>query len=242
MISSPLILIAPLVCACSLSAAVMISEIEPNPLGVDPGSQSVELSGGVAGASFDLWFLSLENDGYNGVVDELINITGTYDVSGIAVFSIDDIENPSNTLILTDDFTGSLGDDLDIGNDGNLDLSSLGVVLDAVSISDSNADDATLYGASLGGTNILNNPEAEPFLIFFDEGADEWFQVAADSGAAVPRIFNASGEEFDLTDFTADPTMSTFGAVNPSTVPEPEVAFLSCIGFLLILRRRLSRR
>ena len=90
----------------------LISEFEPNPVGTDPSNVSFELSG-VPGTAFDLWILSVENDGYNGLVDRASNVTGSFDTNGLAVVSIPDLENPSFTVILTDDFTGSTSTDLE---------------------------------------------------------------------------------------------------------------------------------
>jgi len=153
-----------------------LSEFQPNPAGTDPTNVSFELSG-TPSTAFDLWILSIENDGYNGLVDRVSNVTGVFDINGLAVVSIPDLENPSFTVILTDFFTGSTSTDIDPANNGTLDLSTLGTILDAVGVSDSASDDATLYGVTLGGADILYNGQYEPLLAFRDGTTGDWYNT-----------------------------------------------------------------
>ncbi|MEL6209325.1 MAG: hypothetical protein AAFR44_03950, partial [Pseudomonadota bacterium] len=157
--------------------AVSINEIQPNPNGQDASTQQIELLG-TAGASFSGVLLSIESDGPNGTVDRLSTINGTFDANGLLVVDINDLENPSNTLILLDSFSGSLGDDLDVDGDGMLDasaLSAFGTVYDAVGIADSPADESSLYASQVGGTNLAYSGD-EPQL----------------KSAALPNMSNAS--------------------------------------------------
>ncbi|MDU8884960.1 T9SS type A sorting domain-containing protein [Yeosuana sp. MJ-SS3] len=204
----------------SLSFGQMISEFEPNPAGGDPPDTTFELTG-TATAAFDLWILSIENDGYNGLVDRATNVTGNFDANGRAVVMVPDLENPSFTVVLTDNFTGTTSTDIDPADDGTLDTSTFGTILDAVGVSDAFADDATMYGASLGGTDILYNGEFEPLLVFRDGTSGDWYQtVTVDFGGAGEHVgvFAASaGSEISTGDFDIDPTVGpTYGSVNPS--------------------------
>lgn len=232
--------------------AVMLNEFEPNPAGGDPPDTTIELSGGTPLDSFDLWILSIENDGYNGTVDRASEVSGSYDADGLAVVTVPDLENPTFTVILTDDFTGSIGDDLDAADDGNLDLSSLGTILDAVAVSDSFGDDATLYGAALGGTDILYNGQFEPLLVYRDSGTGEWLQTVTVNFGDPDQfvgVFDAAGNAipgaFSQDDPGADVTAPTFGAANPSNViPEPATIVMmllaSCIAGAAGMRKRLG--
>lgn len=201
----------------SSSYAQMINEFEPNPNGADPTDVTFELKG-TPSAAFDLWILSIESDGFNGTVDRAANVTGSFDANGLATVMVPDLENPSFTVVLTDNFTGMIGDDLDGANDGTLDTSSLGTILDAVGISDSVSDDATLYGASLGGTDILYNGIFEPFLAFRDGTNDDWYNVVLDltPDPDENKVFDATGTQLNPADFDLDPALTTFGSVNPS--------------------------
>lgn len=230
-----------LLCAAS-ARADFISEFEPNPAGGDPVTQDVELLG-TPNAAFDLWILSIENDGYNGLVDRFSNVTGSYDAAGRAVVTIGDLENPSNTVILTDSFTGDTSTDIDPLDDGTLDLSTLGAILDAVGVSDDAGDDATLYGAILGGVDILYNGQFEPLSVFRDEVTGDWYQtVTVDFGLPTEHVgvFAASGgAEISGAAFDIDPTvnLTTFGSANPTLIPEPStlvgglIAAVAGIGF-----------
>ncbi|QDT70506.1 hypothetical protein MalM25_34540 [Planctomycetes bacterium MalM25] len=223
--------------------AGLLNEFEPNPAGSDPAGSTFELIGTPL-AAFDYWILSIENDpgGSLGVVDRAASVSGSFDANGLAVVTTPDLENPSFTVILTDAFTGSIGDDLDVGDTGTIDTSSLGTVLDAVGVSDTAGDDALLYGASLGGTDILFNGEFEPLSVFREPTTGDWYQtVTVDFGGPSEHIgvFAAGGgPEVDASLFTPDPTATTFGATNPSLVPEPTTVALALLSLAAIAGRK----
>lgn len=195
-----------------------ISEFEPNPAGSDPMDTTFELTG-TANTSFDLWILSIESDGFNGLVDRAANVTGSFDANGRAVVMVPDLENPSFTVVLTDAFTGSTMTDIDPANDGNLDTSTFGTILDAVGISDSTSDDSSIYGVLLGGSNILFNGEFEPLLVFRDENTGDWYNtVTINFGQPEEDIavFDAAGNAVPDSNFNIDPTSGpTYGTANP---------------------------
>ncbi len=207
---------------------ILINEFQPNAAGTDPNPMSFEIKG-PANTAFDLWIISLENDGYNGLVDSAAHVTGTFDANGLAVVSIPDLENPSFTIVLTDSFTGAAGTtDVDPANNGVLDTSTFGTIYDALGVSDSTADDAVLYGVTLGGENIYFNGQYEPLLVFRDGTTNVWFNtVTVDYGQPTQHVgvFDATGSGIELngSDFDNDPTVSdafnTFGSVNPSYNP-----------------------
>jgi len=196
---------------------VLIAEFQPNPDGADPATQTVELSG-AAGAMFDLWLVSIENDGVNGLVDRAANVTGTFDANGIATVAVADLENPSFTYILTDAFTGAEGvTDIDADDDGAVDdLSAFGTILDAIGSADSDADFADSYAddAALGGVAFAYTG-TEPELMFRDGSRGDWYAVNAPGDAVV---FSADGSTVDPAAFDTDPTAvtDTFGAINPT--------------------------
>ena len=229
----------------SSQAMIVISEFEPNPAGGDPATASVELSGGTPGAAFDLWLLSLENDGYAGTVDRSTNIMGTFDASGFAVATIGDLENPSFTVTLVEATNPiATGTDIDPADDGVLVIPPDWTIHDAVGVSDSVADDSVLYGAALGGADILYNGEFEPLLVFRDGTNGDWYQtVNVDFGGANEHIGTfpaAGGTEVNEAGFDASPDAPTYGMTNPSFVgvPEPSTALLSGLAMLGLLRRR----
>lgn len=97
--------------AASTASADSISEFYGNQPGADQPTQQVELKG-TPGAAFNLWLVSIETDPgvpNQGVVDRTNNVTGVYGANGLAVVTIDDLENPSFTLVLAMGFTGTVG-------------------------------------------------------------------------------------------------------------------------------------
>ncbi|MEM1446279.1 MAG: PEP-CTERM sorting domain-containing protein [Planctomycetota bacterium] len=227
--------------SASAQIAPLLNEFDPNPAGGDPAETTVELLGS-PNSSYDLWILSIENDGINGTVDRASNVTGSFDANGLAVALVPDFENPSNTVILSSAFSGSIGDDLDPTDSGTLDTSSLGIVYDAVGVSDAAGDDSTLYASGLGGTDILFNGQFEPLLVFRDSITNAWYQtVTVNFGAPDQRIgaFAANGgPEIDPALFTPNASSDTFGDINPTLVPEPATFALAGLGALAMLRRR----
>lgn len=226
----------------SVTNAQIFSEFEPNPAGGDPANQNVELFG-TALAAFDLWILSIENDGFDGSVDRASNVTGSFDANGIAVVSIPDLENPSNTLVLTDSFTGSTSTDIDPLDDGVLDLSTIGTVLDAVGVSDEVGDDGVLYGSILGGFDILFNGQFEPLNVFRLGSTGAWYNsVTLNFGQPDERIglFGPNNPTTEILNAPSDTLATTFGSINPTVVPEPSM-YGALIG-LLALGFTVSRR
>ena len=91
--------------------------------------------------------LEIEGDGNGaGYIDEVIAV-GTTDANGLWLEDLasNAIENGTVTLLLVKDFTGNLGDDLDVDNDGVLDTEPWSEIVDAVAVYDGDTDDLT-YG------------------------------------------------------------------------------------------------
>jgi len=225
-------------CCASLAPADMISEFLGNPPGTDPGMQDVELLG-TAGSDFDLWLVSIESDpGPQGTVDRAENVTGTYDSDGRAVVSIADLENPSFTLVLLDDFTGVVGTtDVDTNDDGTADDTSAFVgLMDAIGVIEDVGDPG--YGADFGGDDFTaNGNSSDPLIVFRDGVTGTWYSVDPDL-----MVYDTSGAVVAGT-FDLDPTITTFGSVNPTlqAVPEPATAtFFGLVALGLCGVRRRS--
>ena len=204
-----------LVTSISLTSQV-INEIQPNPPGSDPSSQSLEISGN-PGASFSGFLLSIEDDGDDGRVDRQSSISGTFDINGLISTTISDLENPSFTLILCELGPG-IGSDIDDDNDGNVnaDLSALGTIYDAIGVADDNSEN--LYASQLGGSDF-SYTGAEPELMFRDGVDGNWFAVNSLSGATTTYDINAVSQDGSV--FDKDPRITTFGEVNPTATTVP---------------------
>ncbi|MBT8259457.1 MAG: T9SS type A sorting domain-containing protein, partial [Bacteroidia bacterium] len=194
----------------------IINEFQPNPVGTDPANVSFELKG-TPSASFSGWIISIENDGINGLVDRAAAVSGTFDGNGLLVVSVPDLENPSFTVVLTDNFTGAAGStDIDTNNDGVPDdLSAFGTILDAIGSPDSSGDATTMYGTQLGGTDFAFLG-SEPQLAFRDGSSDDWYAI----GQADSTIYDLSGSILSSGNFDTDPLLgTTFGSINPIYTP-----------------------
>ena len=188
---------------------------EPNANGTDPDPASFELKG-TPGASFSGWILSVESDpGSQGTIDRASSVTGTFDNNGLLVVTAPDLENPSFTLILVDDFTGVIGStDIDTDNDGTADdVSSWTTVFDAIGIPDNTGDEAFLYADEIGGTDFSYSGD-EPKLVFRDGTSGDLYAVNDPDNS---EVYDVNGTEIvALGSFDTSPYDPTFGAVNPT--------------------------
>jgi len=190
------------------AGAARINEIRPNPKGADPATQQLELAG-MPGADFSGVLFSIESDAVSSVnrVDRRAEISGTFDADGLLTVAIPDLENPSFTLVLTDDTaTASLGDTIDPDAPAGL-----GAILDAIGVTD-NATDPVI-GAALGGTDIVYTGD-EPKLVFRDGGTGDLYAINDPDGG---EVYDAFGNVLDPSEFDIDPLSGdTFGSVNPT--------------------------
>lgn len=222
------------------ASAVFISEFQPNPVGADPTTVSIELMG-TAGALFTGVLVSIESDAVTaaGTIDRVSSVSGTFDANGLLVVSVPDLENPSFTLVLLDSFTGAVGNSIDADGNGIADdLSTFGTVLDAIGIPDAVGDEAFIYGAQLGGLDFSYTGD-EPQLVFRDGVTMDWYAINDPAGT---DAFDLFGNAVAFSDFNVDPSMTTFGAINPTTAPIPVPAALwllaSALGVLGVRGRR----
>lgn len=244
-----LLVVAMLLAVCKLGFADLISEFQPNPDGTDPAMTTIEISG-TPGAMFNLAFLTIEAEGSAiGVIDSVNSVMGTYDVNGLATFSIGDFENPAFTAILVnglDAMVATVGTDLDTNNDGVVDLTPWMSVLDSLNVPDGGSAGS---GDIFYGSNSVSVPpmgfDDEPISVFRDASTGVWYAVNEDSLGTAYFVFDAAGTQLDPSLFDIDPTTnsSTFGAINPTivaAVPEPGLGSLLAICFLsgLNFRRR----
>ncbi|WP_413432429.1 PEP-CTERM sorting domain-containing protein [Crateriforma spongiae] len=221
--------------AMSSSQAALISEFEPNPPGSDPANVNFELSGD-ANSSFSYWILSIEDDGDSGLVDRAASVSGTFDSNGLAVVSVGDLENPSFTVMLVDTFTGMVGtSDIDDDNDGVVDTTFWNTVEDALGVPDDGSE--ALYASQLGGVDFAYSGD-EPQLMFREGSTGAWFAINDPAGT---EAYAEDGSTVSFASFSTDPSVTTFGAINPTAVPEPGslLALTLCGG---VVARRIRRR
>jgi endonuclease I len=116
----------------------------------------VEILGAPSTDYAHLWVVQLDGDqpadgGNPGHVDSAFP-AGTTDAHGLWVSALLDhvLSNDSISLFLVDSFSGTVGDDLDIDDDGVLDTTPWVSQLDTVAVSDGDSGDVTYGPVSLG--------------------------------------------------------------------------------------------
>lgn len=251
--------------AAPASAQVFINEVFVNPPGTDNGFEYFELRSLAPSVSLSgLWFLVIEGDGASaGVVDQALNLgafsTGTNGLflwrdsatvlqpppaSGTNVHVADfspDLENGSQTYLLVQSFTGSVGTDLDTDNDGILDLTPWTSVVDAIGYREGGL--GTVYGAHLGFADFPASLLFTPDVVFRLRDTLAW--IAADVNGTSPgpydfdpaELVDILGNALNLSEF--DITTATPGSANP--VPEPGFVAVVAAGMSAVAYRRFRR-
>ena len=222
-------------CLTDRSFGDLINEFSPNPNGGDPADTSVELLG-IPMDPVSGWLLSVDTDfSPSNTIDRATAFTGTYDANGLFVATVPDFENPSLTLLFVDTFTGEIGDILDSTDD----LETLGIttVFDAINTPDATGDEAFSIAGLFGGVDLTFSGD-EPQLIFRDS-ADPSIIYSINDPAGTNAI-DQDGNLVPFANFSSDPSISTFGAINPvAAVPEPSsIALLGLVGLVAVARRR----
>ncbi|MCB0112606.1 MAG: ExeM/NucH family extracellular endonuclease [Caldilineaceae bacterium] len=132
---------------------LVINEFVANHTGSDT-SEYVELFGAPNTDYSAYTILQIEGDSSSnrGQIKSATAVTST-DAAGFWTTGLVDsvFENGTLTLLLVDNFQGSVGDDLDANDDGELDTTPYDTVIDSVAVNDGGADDAVYAGPVLTG-------------------------------------------------------------------------------------------
>jgi predicted extracellular nuclease len=143
-ITTALLLVGLLPAAATAQTAPVINEFVANHTGSDT-AEFIEVAGAASADLTDLTVLEIEGDGSGaGVIDGAFGV-GTTNADGYWTtdFLNNQIENGTITLLLVQEFTGTVGDDLDSDDDGTADSTPWQAVLDGVAVTDGDADDRT---------------------------------------------------------------------------------------------------
>ncbi|MEM9678733.1 MAG: BspA family leucine-rich repeat surface protein, partial [Bacteroidota bacterium] len=205
---------------------IYISEYQPN---TPNSTQELEIYG-TPGEAFSGAFVVIQGNTDTsevGVVKNVETFAGTFDANGLLVTTIQNITDPTHTVVLTSSFSGTVDvTDIDTDDDGVADdLSAFGVILDAVGVGDGGAccplDE--LYGTDFGGIN-LPSIGGMPSSIFREASIGDYYQISASSG----NIFDSLGNPVDANSFDVVPDGDgTFGSINPSPFATSTRAFVT---------------
>ena len=191
----------------------LISEFEPNPDGLDPDFQLVELSG-TPGDAFDGFLSFIEADNDSEEIQNVNAVSGTFDDNGLLVVAVPDPENPGFTMVLSSELNDDLSetDDVDVDGDGAVDDAAglFGTVFDAIGVPDTEGD--RVFGASLGGVDLT--VRVDPELLFRAGSRGEIFTVQ-DTLTPSAEALDEDGNAVALSEFSFLPTPDSFGTVNP---------------------------
>ncbi|WP_291298848.1 endonuclease/exonuclease/phosphatase family protein [Elioraea sp.] len=192
-------------------APVLINEFSASTAGTDVEYIEIIASPNTTLSGYTLLQIEGDSGASAGTIDSVRAITGTTGANGLLLFSLpaNTIENGTITLLLVKDFTGSVGTDLDTNNDGTLDATPWGEIIDAVAVNDGGAGDLT-YAAVVLGQNYDG-------LSSFAPGGASRVPDGVNTGTASDWVRN----DFDLagiTGFTGTPVegeaLNTPGAAN----------------------------
>ncbi len=244
-------LVAVLAFGPAARAEFQINELLFNPPGGDNGQEFLEIRSDAPGASLaGVWFLAIEGEGgVKGIIDQAVNLssfaTGSNGLfllrdaatslvpapepaTTLAVMDfVPDIENGSNTFLLVRGFTGAVGDDLDLDNDGIAEVASPWTsILHGFSWIDPDGTDATYFDSQIEALNpggVFGDVgfTAEGYFRF-NNGPTALFGIRNDSGFPGPYI--VSGAEYASTaPFESSAYIMTPGGVNVEALPQQVV-------------------
>ncbi len=149
----------------------IINEFVANHTGSDT-DEFVEILGDPGTDYSDFAVLEIEGDTAPGTIDDAfaVGTTGTDGrfTTGPAPLGI---ENGTITLLLVEDFTGSVGDDIDTDDDGVIDNPQWSRIVDDVAASDGGSSDLT-YSSTVLGTAFSGGPFAPGGASRIPDGTD----------------------------------------------------------------------
>ncbi len=88
----------------------------------------------------------------------------------------------------------------------------------------------------LGGQDFVFSGD-EPKLVFRDSVTLAWYAVN-DQGNTPEEVRDINGNLIPNANFNMDPEVSTFGAANPTAIPEPSSILVCSLVSLIAFRRR----
>jgi uncharacterized protein len=201
---------------CSGGVDPLINEFVFNHVGTDT-HEYVEIFGEPNQDYSVYTILQIEGDGAGAGVIDSAHTVGTTDVNGFWMtgFLSNVFENGTVSLLLVEDFTGSVGQDVDTNNDGILDFTPWSRIVDDVAVSDGGAGDRT-YASTVLAPGFDGNT--------FTPGGASRIPNGVDTNSVSDWTRN-NFEGAGLPGFTASAApgeaLNTPGVVNEAVPPPP---------------------
>ncbi len=193
----------------------VINEFSASTAGADV--EYVEVLGASNSDYAELTVLEIEGDTTTGTIDRTFAV-GTTDGAGFWTTAVGNlsIENGTITLLLVEGFTGAIGDDVDVDDNGVIDVAPWTRIVDDVAVADGGAGDLTYSSTVLG-------PNYDGVSTFAPGGASR-FPDGTDTDSPADWVRN----DFDLAGIPGfagtakvGEAINTPGAPNEIVVPPP---------------------
>jgi hypothetical protein len=194
-----------------------INEFVADHIGADT-NEFVEIFGAPNTDYSAYTIVEIEGDGTSaGLVDDFIQTVGTTDGSGywVSPFQNNIIENDNITLLLVTGWTGAVGNDIDTNDDGTVDATFWGSIVDSVGVLD-----PAVAGQAYGQTNL--NATFDGISTFAPGGASR-IPNGTDTNSISDWRRNTFNYPVNMP--LGGEAFNTPGATN-SWVPEPGTAML----------------
>ncbi len=207
------------------AAAPLINEFVLNHVGTDT-HEYVEIAGDPDTDYSAYTILQIEGDPTGTGLIDSAHTVGVTNAEGYWVtgFLSNAFENGSITLLLVQDFSGAVGNDLDADDDGALDATPWAALVDDVAVSDGGAGDQT-YSATVLASGFGGSP--------FTPGGASRIPDRTDTDAAADWMVNDFDGEGLPDQFAGTPVFgeayNTPGAANAAVPPEETPVVISQI-------------
>ena len=195
----------------------------------------VEIFGEASTDYSHLTIVEIEGEGSGaGLIDDGVFTVGATDSSGIWVTPFQSIiENGTLSLLLVEGFFGTTGDDIDLNNDGVIDVTPWTSIVDSIGVHDGGASDfsyaeTTLVSGFDGGSFTVGGASRIPNGLDTPSASD-WRRNDF-SGEGLPGF--GTGTTFWPEAY------NTPGAPNSAPVPEPGTVAILGLGLGFLCRKR----
>jgi hypothetical protein len=197
-------------------------------------NEYVEVFGGASSSNYS-WFtiVEIEGDGANaGLVGDFVLPVGTTNSLGfwVSPFQTDVFGNGNVTLLMVLGWRGTVGDDIDVNNDGMIDTTFWSMIWDSVGVLD-----PFIPGFAYGQTNLTPNFDA---LSDFAPGGASRIPNGTDNNLVSEWRRNTLN--YSLNAPADGEAFNTPGALN-RWLPEPSSVVLAVLGALALPYRAIGR-